>query len=141
MTFFAVPNCAIPKPRRKHHHHIPSSLTQLGLGLGELISTLEPVIDDGIYSDHAPDDRVKRLITAVLSYHIIQQGLDVAALTKNTTYPTRLSHVFGALNDESIRVRFGSGLPFARVNFYSQVIKPDIGATNGRLSPFPHGTE
>ncbi|KAL5490114.1 hypothetical protein ACEPAI_4947 [Sanghuangporus weigelae] len=132
LTFFAVPNSAIPKrPPHRGHTHL-SFLYQQSPTLGDIISAFEPFIgDEGIYSGYADDDRVKKIITAVLSYHIIPQQLDLAALTKNTTYPTRLSHVFGALNDEAIRIRVSAGLPFARVNFYSQVIKPDIGTSNG----------
>ncbi|KAL5532950.1 hypothetical protein ACEPAF_4724 [Sanghuangporus sanghuang] len=132
LTFFAVPNSAIPKrPPHRGHTHL-SFLTEQSPTLGDIISAFEPFIgDEGIYSGNADDDRVKKFITAVLSYHIIPQQLNLAALTKNTTYPTRLSHVFGALNDEAIRIRFSQGLPFARVNFYSQVIKPDIGTSNG----------
>ena len=77
------------------------------------------------------EEEIKKIVTAILSYHTLPERLGLFALSQNTTYPTILSHVFGALDNNAIRLRVGAGLPFVKVNFYSDIVKPNFDTTNG----------
>ncbi|KAH8108492.1 FAS1 domain-containing protein [Phellopilus nigrolimitatus] len=136
LTFFALPNQAIPKPLTHKQPSRKETLDFAGtdVSLTELVTHVESFDTADMDAQSRPQKEViKKIVTAVLSYHILPDSLDVAALKKNTTYATKLSRVFGALNDGPLRLRVGSALPFVRINSYSDVIVPDIKATNGLI--------
>lgn len=102
--------------------------------LADLIAEAEAL--DPLYASAEPDDRrkeiFKRILTAVLKYHILPQKLNSAVLKSNTTYATSLAGPFGALDGQPVRLRIKPSFPFGlTVNFFSKVIVHDIGTTNG----------
>ncbi|EJD02076.1 FAS1 domain-containing protein [Fomitiporia mediterranea MF3/22] len=138
VTFFALPNHAFPKRPHGPPHKPDAETFGLDLSLVDLVHYLDTFEEGPSQVKAEPSEKLKKIVTAILSYHIIPDGLELASLTKNTTYPTKLSHVFGALNDEPLRLRVGAGFPFVRVNFYSGIIRPDIAATNGFIHVVNH---
>jgi hypothetical protein len=141
VTFFAVPNFAL-KPHGERLRDTLDNVMAFGDDLsGDFqqhdlphlflaLEALEATTDD-------PDkDRrkeiLKKIITAILKYHIIPQSLDAQTLAKNHTYPTKLTLPDTSSDPRPQRLRVGSSfLPLLRVNFFSRVIKPDLRATNG----------
>lgn len=77
----------------------------------------------------------KKIVTAILSYHILPSPLAVHQLTENTTYATNLSLSDGSLGGQPLRINVHSSVlpPSLSINLYSKVLRHDIRATNGPL--------
>lgn len=145
ITFFAVPNHALQPPKRRKRH--PSNLTAFSLDnstvfeayssykLPEIVAEIEE-LESYIRDDPDKEPRkkfIRILVKAILSYHVIPKRMDVVSLTHNTTYPTSLVIPDNALDQQALRVRVLPKLipPSVHINFYSKVIKPNIGTENG----------
>ncbi|KAG6878761.1 hypothetical protein C0993_008060 [Termitomyces sp. T159_Od127] len=74
---------------------------------------------------------LKKLVRAILSYHILPHKFDAQHLAGNNTFPTHLvlPEAFGS---RPLRIRVSHSLitPVPIINFYSKVIKPDNKASN-----------
>lgn len=132
MTLFALPNHAIPKPpphRKKIDDLNIADWLSSDLELPELIAHVEAL--DA--ATHKPSkEHLKKIITAVLSYHILPEKYTFKDLTANVTHETHLSNVFGGLNDEPLRLRVGRSFPIGlTINAYSRVTGLPVPATNG----------
>lgn len=110
--------------------------------LPEIVAEIEEL-------ENCPDDDpdkerrkkfIKILVKAILSYHVIPKGIDIETLTYNTTYATNLVIPDDALDKEALRVRVSTRLlpPSVRINFFSTVVKPNIGTKNGIIHVVNH---
>ncbi len=106
----------------------------------ELFSILEgfidyQLLDDDDYDNEKKREIIKKILTAVLSYHILLEKLPAAELAKNATYPTSLKLDDGSLDSEPLRLRVSSKVklfhPTVNVNFYATITHPDVEAENG----------
>ena len=140
LTFFALPNHAFPKPPHRRNSTLLHALDSDNLDAWKLsmFSLPDLAADLAALEDmDPPDDKrrefIKKLVTAVLKYNLLPGSLDRVDLGKNTTYPTLLSGVFGALDNQPLRLRVSKKGPFAlAVNIFSTIIGRDIPATNGK---------
>ncbi|KAI0798109.1 FAS1 domain-containing protein [Abortiporus biennis] len=152
VTFFAPPDRALRPPKKhhkhhKHHHHhddldvaIYQELSSSSDHL-ETISILEGYANDLQANDDKDDEKrkeiFKKIIQAVLLYHILPAPLTTGDLAKNTTFPTSLILHDGSLDGESQRIKVvalpklinpsGSIL----INLYANIVVADIKALNG----------
>lgn len=103
-------------------------------------------------SEHPSDDNddddkekrkemLKRLLRAILAYHVIPRNLDSVALGENTTYPSTLT-IPGAVGGEPQRLRVQQNPlpPATTINFYSKVIRANTRASNGLSHAVRMGT-
>lgn len=77
---------------------------------------------------------IKKIVSAVLSYHVVPHPLPLSAILDNTTYATNLTIGHGFLDGEASRIRvanrfLGFGIT---VNIFSRVIGFPVAATNGQ---------
>lgn len=97
----------------------------------DVVSLYESLSDD-IAGDTARHGTFRKIVHAVLLYHILPGSFDVASLRGNSTFATSLANVSGSLNDEPIRVRVSKSIPFSvALNFYTRVVRPSIPAGQG----------
>lgn len=113
--------------------------------LVDLVPVLEDLdnsdLSQAATDDDDRDDKEKRkkifkiILRAILSYHILPDGYDIAELTKNATYPTKLQ-IHDVLDGEPLRLRVSRNVlpPSVHINFYARVLHPDVKASNGRPS-------
>ncbi|TDL27095.1 FAS1 domain-containing protein [Rickenella mellea] len=144
LTFFAPPNHAIPRPprHRKPESDDAPSMQYCG-GSPQIESSLVDLVCEAeslefMEDKPDPDKRkeiLKKILTAVLSYHAIYQRLDAPALTENVTYATALRGFNGSLDGEYLRVRIGQR-PL-NVNLYAKIIHA-VNATNGVIHAINH---
>jgi hypothetical protein len=80
---------------------------------------------------------IKRIVRAVVAYHVIPKPLSPPELAVNTTYATNLTIGHGFLDGEPLRVRvqpkvFPPGV--FNVNILARTIGPELSTANGRFS-------
>jgi uncharacterized surface protein with fasciclin (FAS1) repeats len=135
ITFFAVPDWAIPKPDAQN---IDAYIPETEWDLAHAFGLLEGYTPSTSSSDDKKE-RFRKLIQAILSYHIIPKALDASMLTDYITHPTNLS-ISDAMNGHPLRLRVEHTLlpPATTVNLYSKVIEANIEASNGFLHVINH---
>ena len=148
MTLFAPPNAALQPPKRGPGHRCVGSSVDLetfelcilneyeASDSLEALSVLEGLVDEDPQDGHKKET-IKRILSAILSYHILPHSLYSADLAKNTTFGTSYTPKDGAFDEKPLRVRVEKRFKFLHsfllVNLYARVVKPDIQATNGTL--------
>ncbi len=104
----------------------------------ERFVALESLLDQSEDDDKHKREIIKKIIRAVLSYHILPTALPAGELAKNLTHPTSLKLKDGSLDGQALRVRVAAVPkllhPVLLVNFYARVVLPDIKAKNGQSS-------
>ncbi|KAL0947253.1 hypothetical protein HGRIS_013374 [Hohenbuehelia grisea] len=144
LTFFALPDWAFPKRHGKpnHPHHaglLGDDLSVPGAGMYDLpaVGALLEAVEESLDSDSDDKDKkrkfLKKLLHAILSYHILPGGYNEEELAQNTTFATSLSLSDGSLDGQPLRVRVGTFGITKRtsINLYSFVVGPETLATNG----------
>ncbi|KAL4871204.1 hypothetical protein BDV12DRAFT_164389 [Aspergillus spectabilis] len=123
ITFFAPTDDAFRKIPHHHHHHVDHGNENGGGG------------DDDNHH-HIP----KEIIRAILRYHSSPEVLKAIQLFHSHTIPTALEDpLLGtiALDDKETplpqRLAVRSGFRGLTLNFYSHIVAPDIGASNGLI--------
>ncbi|KAH7906233.1 hypothetical protein BJ138DRAFT_1223351 [Hygrophoropsis aurantiaca] len=137
ITFFAVPNSALPHPCHPGHKDLRPRRTDgqdVPHNLGDLVLQVEQL-------DNTPDDDDKkhrkevlaRIIRGILAYHILPEKLESTQLVENNTYATNLTLKDGSFDYEPLRISVQSTTvpPRLRINQIVDVTKRDIGASNG----------
>ncbi|KAI0670675.1 hypothetical protein C8Q78DRAFT_139688 [Trametes maxima] len=134
LTFFAVPNWALPDPRpHKPHDDIQDN---------DVLDTLAAAeglihVRDGEDDDEDKKKFLRAVLKAILKYETLPTALNSSELAKNTTFATSFSIPDGSLDGQPLRVRIGSrpdvfGLQLD-VNLLSKVVWPDIRTKNGLI--------
>ena len=161
VTFFAVPDKALHPPKRHHkkrrsvglafdspdldpfYNTVAAELSTSADEL-EMFAALEGFVD---YSrlDADDDDKerkrriVKKIVTAVLKYHILPGVLPAQTLGTNNTYASGLTLGDASLDSEALRVRVSTEPRLfhraTRVNFYASILHPDVKTENGQSRP------
>lgn len=135
MTIFAVPNHALPKPppRKEPPKSDFTDLFTADLDLPSLVASVEALDIDALALPSK--EHLKKIVTAILSYHILPEKHTFKDLTANVTHATHLSSVFGGLNDEPLRLRVGHAFPLGlTINSFAHVVGFPHGAENGTYS-------
>lgn len=102
--------------------------------LADAIALVEElqITKDGNDEDKKKKKFLKKLVRAILSYHILPHKFDAQHLARNNTFPTHLvlPETFGG---RPLRIRVVHSLisPVPTINFYSKVIEPNNDASNG----------
>lgn len=156
VTFFAVPDWALRPPKRPEHDHPPPPGPPPGPPGHEEDDDEESIISNILANpdeierftmleslmleqSEGDDDHkkkvIKKIIRAVLSYHILPTALPAAELGKNLTHPTSLKLKDGSLDGQALRIRVAVTpkpfRPVITVNMFAKVVLPDIKAKNG----------
>ena len=133
ITFFATPDEALRCPR-----HDKDKAT----GEDDLITSKLPDLCDAHHAtenlesleqgDGKRKKFLKKIIRAVLLYHILPSKLNSVALSNNNTFATKLI-LPNPLDQRPLRIRVIKGFipPITVINLHSKVIQPDIPAANG----------
>jgi hypothetical protein len=92
---------------------------------------------DEFKTDDDKDDKkkfFKALLRVILSYHILPSNLNVGALSDNNTFATNLV-LPDTLGARPLRIRVTQGLhPITPIiNLYSEIIRPEVHTSNGKL--------
>ncbi|KIJ69613.1 hypothetical protein HYDPIDRAFT_36640 [Hydnomerulius pinastri MD-312] len=140
VTFFAVPNSGLPRPRKPDDDHddlVPSlrgDPRDIAHDLGHLVLQAEAL-------DFQPDSRDKdhckealgRIIRGILAYHILPGKYESSDLVQNSTFATNLTLKDGSMDYEPLRLTvLGTNVPpRLRINTFVKVTKSDIEAKNG----------
>ncbi|KAH0584159.1 hypothetical protein H2248_009718 [Termitomyces sp. 'cryptogamus'] len=143
ITFFAVPDSAL---RRSHKHHPEFKAIASSAQPYDLVDAVAFVEEFQASKDNKNDrDKkkfkkfLKKLVQAILEYHILPDKFDVERLAGNNTFPTYLV-LPEALGSRPLRIRVAHSLvsPVPTINFYSKVVKPDNNASNGVVHVVNH---
>ncbi|KAH8108185.1 FAS1 domain-containing protein [Cristinia sonorae] len=153
LTLFAPPDFAFRPPKHAAHHcdaSIISSSDFEDCFLHEL-KERDPVealgaLEDLVAGAHADTGKkkeiIKKIVGAILSYHILPHSLARADLAKNTTFATSYAPIDGAFDGKPLRIHVEPRLrllkPTLVVNFYASVVKADIQAKNGLVHVINH---
>lgn len=156
ITFFAPPDRALRPPKR-HTKPKDTEFDEFGVESFfsddviktsdelEMFSTLEGFVDRQLLDNpsDADDDKerkkkiIKKILTAVLKYHILSEELPAKELAKNSTFATALTLGDGSLHSEPLRLRVEQPprllKPTLSLNFYASVIFADVKTKNGKL--------
>ena len=109
-----------------------------------MFSALEGFVDSQLLDSSDDDDEdkerkhriIKKILTAVLKYHILPDELAAKELAKNTTFATALTLGDGSFNSEPLRLRVEQPprlfKPTLSLNFYSKVVFADVKTKNGK---------
>jgi hypothetical protein len=142
-------------PHHRRHHRLnttalsledPAALLEAysSYDLPEVIAEIEE-LESRLTSDPGKDKERRRqfirlLVKAILYYHVIPNAVDIESLTHNTTYATNLIVPDDALDKEALRVRVSTKVlpPSVQINFFSTVVKPNIGTKNGVIHVINH---
>lgn len=78
-------------------------------------------------------EKLKKIVHAILQYHILPVSINSTVLAINSTYATNLTLKDGSNGGDSLRLHvsppaFGFG---GLVNYYSLILKSDVKASNG----------
>ncbi|KAG5341986.1 hypothetical protein C0989_006135 [Termitomyces sp. Mn162] len=125
--------------RRSHKHHPEFKAIASSAQPYDLVDAVAFVEEFQASKDNKNDrDKkkfkkfLKKLVQAILEYHILPDKFDVERLAGNNTFPTYLV-LPEALGSRPLRIRVAHSLvsPVPTINFYSKVVKPDNNASNG----------
>lgn len=135
ISFFAVPNRALPHPHQQPKLLFPENGDDL-LSLSETILALERL--DLMSNDDSEGRKrfFKKILEAIIAYHILPSPFD---LSSNTTFPTNLTFP-GAHGDQAQRIKVHQTLfpPITAVNLRSMVVRSNIKAKNGVVHVIDH---
>ena len=100
---------------------------------------LNAALDDG--DKERRREIIKKIVTAVLKYHIIPSVLPTAELSRNNTWATELSPHDGSFDGEAFRIRIAPTptklIPLSlSVNLISTIVKPNTFTSNGTFPRF-----
>ncbi|KAI0688757.1 FAS1 domain-containing protein [Cytidiella melzeri] len=159
VTFFAPPDHALrppPKHKPKHGHFdeveafFDNDVIE-NADKFELIAALEGFVDNTLLNDgdDSNDDEekehkkriLKKVVSAVLKYHIIGAELRSSDLGKNTTFPSSLTLGEGSLDGQELRIRVDQYKlipPSLTVNLYARIIFTDVETKNGIIHVVNH---
>ncbi|GJE97068.1 FAS1 domain-containing protein [Phanerochaete sordida] len=163
VTFFAPPDRAL-KPPKRHGGHAPrrdAAFDEFGVedffgggdvtagGELELFAALEGFVDAQLLEGSDDDDDkerkhkiIKKIVTAVLQYHVLPGELSAHELAKNTTYPTALTLHEGSFAGQPLRLRVEQPprllKPTLSLNFYAKVLFADVQTKNGVIHVVNH---
>ncbi|KAI0781244.1 hypothetical protein BD413DRAFT_25060 [Trametes elegans] len=148
VTFFAVPDWALPHPPPHKHTDeeellasiISATEDQSQNGLLDVLTAAEGLIE---LHDHGNDDEDKKksffkaILKAIFQYETLPTALPSSELVKNVTFATSFSLPDGSLDGQPHRLRVLAGpgffAPHLAVNIVSKVIRPDIQTQNGLI--------
>ncbi|EIN07633.1 hypothetical protein PUNSTDRAFT_45170 [Punctularia strigosozonata HHB-11173 SS5] len=131
ITFFAVPNWALPK----RPHHRPGRHRDEDTSIEVDIADIDDLNIRSFLKTHssvADDERkklFKQIIGYLIRYNTIMASLPVHKLHENTTYATNLTLPDGSLGGEALRVRV-DGILQPSINFFSRVVRSVV-VSNG----------
>jgi len=140
----------LPKRRRRPKHLDDADIQMVQDEIAanpedpEIFALLEGLVLDHeqIDDDDEKKEWIKKLVRAVLLYHILPEVSAGEDLARNATFATSLSPTDGSLGGKPSRLRVLSvpGLlkPTYTVNFYARVTVSDIKATNGIVHAINH---
>lgn len=143
VTFFAVPDWALPKKRRDNSDLLAlsvdadASVIASTYTLEDAISTLEHVQSCAFSASGDKKDKRKKflkiILRAILSYHIIPSSNSVGTLALNATHATNFS-IPGVLGGDPQRISIQHRLlpPSTSINLFSRVVHPNVEGTNGK---------
>jgi uncharacterized surface protein with fasciclin (FAS1) repeats len=144
ITFFALPDSAFPKHGEKKGgcHHLEDPAKALPGSGEELLLTLSESLDELDGDDDGDDDDerkkrwrkiIRKIIGAVITYHVLPQEVDWPGLLVNSTYATNLTLHDGSLDGEPLRIHVGQKLvpPAIVINYLSYVRGPQNLTSNG----------
>ncbi|KAG6816954.1 hypothetical protein H0H87_001469 [Tephrocybe sp. NHM501043] len=144
ITFFAVPNRALHRPHKRHFESTDIAALTQAYDLADAVDLVEEfqslATGDGDGKDKEKYRKfLKKLIQAILSYHILPEKFDVQHLAESNTFATELV-LPEALGTRPVRIRVAHSLlsPIPTVNFYSKVVHPDNKALNGVIHIINH---
>ncbi|KAF5386705.1 hypothetical protein D9615_001731 [Tricholomella constricta] len=145
ITFFAVSDSALRQPHRPHLDSNINDIASLiqAYDLSDVVHHVDEF--EARSADTKDDDRkqrkkfLKKLVRAILSYHILPSKFDAIGLADNNTFATNLV-LPDALGSRSLRIRVAHSLisPTPTINFYSRVVRPDGPASNGIIHGVNH---
>ncbi|EKM55776.1 uncharacterized protein PHACADRAFT_256644 [Phanerochaete carnosa HHB-10118-sp] len=166
LTFFAIPDRALKQPKHrhgKHKHQKNTEFDEIGVEAFfsgaitaeaadelELFAALEGFVNDQLLEIDEDDDEdkerkkkvIKKIITAVLKYHILPGEFVAHDLAKNLTHPTALTLSDGSFHGEPLRLRVEQPprlvKPTLTLNFYSKVVYADVKTKNGLVHVLTH---
>lgn len=144
LTFFAVSDRDLKPPHKgpkKPHHKSLLALdtdAQIDLLSTYTLSEVVPLIEDLEQSFDDDSDKekhkefLKKILRAILAYHILPTSFDIASLAANATQATNLTFP-GAIGGEPQRIKVSHSLlpPKTTINLFSKVVRPNINTTNG----------
>jgi len=150
VTFFAAPNSALQPPKRpKHGHELLRDDDEMSIieeikataDHSEAFAMLEGLhqhaLKEGDEDDEHKKKVFKKIVEAVLLYHILPGQLTGEDLSKNTTFSTSLVLHDGSLDGEPERIRVATVprklRPTLSINFFTHVVLPNIKAKNGLI--------
>ncbi|KAG6910898.1 hypothetical protein DXG01_006581 [Tephrocybe rancida] len=145
ITFFAVPDSALRQPHKRHLTKSTdiASLSQ-AYDLADAVDLVEEFQQLATINDDDEDNKrlkkfLKKLVQAILSYHILPHEYGAKRLAGNNTFPTQLV-LPEALGARPLRIRVAHRLisPLPIINFYSKVVHPDNKALNGVIHVIDH---
>jgi uncharacterized surface protein with fasciclin (FAS1) repeats len=154
LTFFAVPDWVIERHEHHHHHHdfaskkpsfadVPTDFQNKDLydftDLTQVIVSVEN-LERAEDSDDKEERKkfLRRLVRAILLYHVLPDELDSYELRKNITFATQLALPDGSLDGKPMRIRTSHGFHDLNVNFFSKVISEDHKTSNGIIHTIDH---
>ncbi|KAL4065437.1 FAS1 domain-containing protein [Scleroderma yunnanense] len=140
ITFFAVPNSGLPKPRKPRdpdhngeldvngdecHNH--SDLDRLVLQ----VEQLDDLPDSGFKEDRKRC--FARIVRGILAYHILPERYSSHELLENSTYATNLTLKDGSMDYQPLRLTVERSIvpPGLKVNMHSFITARNIEAKNG----------
>ncbi|KAG6841211.1 hypothetical protein C0991_000873 [Blastosporella zonata] len=143
ITFFAVPNSALRRPRKRHFESADIATLTQAYDLADAVDLIEEF--ESLATGDDDDDKekyrkfLKKLVQAILSYHILPHKFDTKHLAGNNTFPTELV-LPNALGARPLRIRVVHNLlsPIPTINFYAKVVHPDNKALNGVIHVVNH---
>jgi len=143
VTFFAVPDSALRRSSHDGRFGRSEDLYKIN-DLSDALHVLDKIentasggsdcqTDDD--DDHERRKRIlKKVVTAILSYHILPSKYSAGELSNNNTFATNLV-LPDWLDKRPLRIRVASTLvpPMMYINFYSKVSHTNIPASNGMI--------
>jgi uncharacterized surface protein with fasciclin (FAS1) repeats len=154
ITLFALPNSAFPKPPRRRRPHHPSGAEDIEDVFADPSDAEDPAaanmdhflaaVDyfENVSSINGDEDEkrarwralLKRVVRAVISYHVLPHPHTAQSLAVNTTHATNLTLPEGSLAGDPLRIRVGAARlgphPPLAVNFFSK-LGAEVHAANG----------
>ncbi|KZS99281.1 FAS1 domain-containing protein [Sistotremastrum niveocremeum HHB9708] len=137
ITFFAPIN---PKKRKPHHGSAQSMPEEeLDIETADPFAALDGVVSQLTASIEAQDKNkteiLKKIVHAILQYHILPTSVNTTVFAVNSTYATNLTLKDGSNGGEPLRLKV-SGAVFGFggvINYYSVILKSNLKASNGLI--------